>query len=133
MHAFYNGINLGWVAGIFIALFVTGGVQAASMCVLPERYHFRFNKGNIFIWGALAAITGLAGMITILIMTVSMDDLKTGKHWKTECQLMEVNIQTDTFSEPVNKLDCAGVILNVPAKSYYRYIAEWQWYEAKNK
>lgn len=133
MQAFYYGINLGWVAGVFIALFITGFILAAAMCVLPEKYNFRFSKGNTFIWGALAAIVGLAGMFTILIMTVSMDDLETGKHWKTECLLMEVNIQAGTFSEPVNKLDCAGVILNVPAKSYYRYTAEWQWYEAKNK
>lgn len=37
------------------------------------------------------------------------------------------------FSEAVNKLDCAGVIINVPSEKYYRYISEWQLYKAKNK
>lgn len=133
MNAFYYGINLGWIVGIFVALFVVGIILAASMCALPKRYHFRFNIGNTFIWSSLAAIVGLAGMITTLIMAVSMDDLEMGKHWKTECKLLEVNVETGTFSDPVNKLDCSGVIINVPAKSYYRYIYEWGLYEVKNK
>lgn len=55
------------------------------------------------------------------------------QHWQTECKLMEVNIRDGAFSEAVNKLDCAGVIINVPSEKYYRYISEWQLYKAKNK
>ncbi|WP_228297638.1 hypothetical protein [Raoultella ornithinolytica] len=133
MNAFYYGINLGWIAGIFLALFIVGGILAASMCAIPQKYQSRLNAGNTFIWSSLAAVVGLAGILPILIMTVSMDDLEAGKHWQTECKLMEVNIRDGAFSEAVNKLDCAGVIINIPSEKYYRYISEWQLYKAKNK
>lgn len=133
MNAFYAGINLGWIAGLFLAICVVGGILAALMCALPEKYHFRFNIGNTFIWSSLAAIVGLTGMLATLIVTVSKDDLEMGKHWGTECNLMEANVQAETFSYPVSKLNCSGVIINVPAKLYYRFIYEWQLYEARDK
>ena len=131
MNAFYYGTNLGWVAVIFTALFVLGLIVAISICALPEKYHYRFS--GTFILSSLAAVVGLAGIFTTLIMTVSMDDLETGKHWGSECKLMEVNVKQGTFSDPVNKIDCSGVIINVPSGKYYRYISEWQLYKAKNK
>lgn len=133
MNAFYYGINLGWVAGVFLALFVVGCILAASMFAIPEKYNSRFNIGNTFIWSSLAAVVGLSGTITILTMTVSQDGLEVGRHWKTECRLMEANIQTGAFSDRVNKLDCAGIIINVPSGQYYRYISEWELYKAKRK
>ncbi|SQA60710.1 Uncharacterised protein [Raoultella planticola] len=42
MNAFYYGINLGWIAGIFLALFIVGGILAASMCAIPQKYQSRF-------------------------------------------------------------------------------------------
>ena len=78
MNAFYYGINLGWIAGIFLALFIVGGILAASMCAIPQKYQSRFNAGNTFIWSSLAAVVGLAGIIPILIMTVSIDYLEAG-------------------------------------------------------
>lgn len=133
MNAFYYGTNLGWVAGVFLALFVVGCILAASMFAIPEKYLARFNTGNTFIWSSLAAVVGLGGIITILIMTVSQDALEVGRHWKTECRLKEANIQTGAFSDRVNKLDCAGIIINVPSAQYYRYISEWELYKAKRK
>jgi hypothetical protein len=132
MSAFYYGINLGWVAGVFLALFVVGGILITTILVIPEKYHSRFNIVNTFIWSSLAAVVGLSGTVAILTMTVSQDDLEVGRHWKTECRLMEANIQTGAFSDMVNKLDCAGIIINVPSGQYYRYISEWELYKEKN-
>lgn len=75
MNAFYYGINLGWIAGIFLALFIVGASGSINVCN-PQKYQSRFNAGNTFIWSSLAAVVGLAGILPILIMTVSMDDPK---------------------------------------------------------
>ncbi|EPU1046034.1 hypothetical protein ACVUNM_004046 [Raoultella ornithinolytica] len=133
MNAFYYGINLGWVAGVFLALFAVGSILIATILVIPEKYHSRFNIVNTFIWSFLSAMVGLGGTITILTMTVSRDDLEVGRHWKTECRLMEENIQTGVFLDPVNKLDCAGIIINIPSGQYYRYISEWELYKRAGK
>lgn len=59
--------------------------------------------------------------------------IKSGRYWKNDCQLLEVNIQTGSFTSPVNKLDCAGIIINVPRLQYDEYIHQWELYKDKNK
>lgn len=137
LQLYFYGVNLGWLAGGFLALFVTAGILAASVsCIacaaifaLPKKHHIHSGIIKIFLGSALAAIAGIVGTGVVMFVTVSNRELEAGRHWKTECKLMEVNIQTGVFSEPVNKLDCAGVIINVRTRTYNRYILEWQSYE----
>jgi hypothetical protein len=49
-----------------------------------------------------------------------MDELEAGRHWKNDCNTLEVNIPTGAFTSPVNKLDCDGIIINVPGSSIIR-------------
>ncbi|QQQ26160.1 hypothetical protein JIZ39_31365 (plasmid) [Klebsiella grimontii] len=74
-------------------------------------------------------MAGILGTGVVIFVTVSNRELEAGKYWETECKLMEVNIQAGIFLDPVNKLDCAGVIINVRTRIYNRYILEWQSYE----
>jgi hypothetical protein len=39
---------------------------------------------------------------------------------------------TGAFTSPVNKLDCDGIIINVPGE-YYAYIHQWELYQANKK
>ncbi|WP_158414431.1 hypothetical protein, partial [Klebsiella pneumoniae] len=50
-----------------------------------------------------------------------------------DCKTLEVNIPTGAFTSPVNKLDCDGIIINVPGERYYAYIHQWELYQANKK
>ncbi|MDV1572918.1 hypothetical protein RZQ58_29455, partial [Raoultella planticola] len=88
---------------------------------------------NLFFFSALMAVVSLAMLIVFTSESFSMDELESGRHWKNDCQLLEVNIQTGSFTSPVNKLDCAGIIINVPRLQYDEYIHQWELYKDKNK
>jgi hypothetical protein len=108
MNAFYYGINLGWIAGIFLALFIVGGIWQ-HQCVQSTEVSKPFKCWK-HLYLELTGRRGGTGWDTpILIMTVSMDDLEAGKHWHTECKLMEVNIRDGAFSEPVNNWIAPGL------------------------
>ncbi|MFM2973756.1 hypothetical protein AB8S79_29190, partial [Klebsiella pneumoniae] len=49
------------------------------------------------------------------------------------CKTLEVNMPTGAFTSPVNKLDCDGIIINVPQGQYGVYIHQWELYKAKTK
>ncbi len=48
-----------------------------------------------------------------------------GKHWKTECKLIEINIDTGFFSGNGNRLDCAGIVENVKTHDYNTAVAAY--------
>ncbi|HHM1221537.1 hypothetical protein ACMWDS_31290, partial [Klebsiella pneumoniae] len=50
-----------------------------------------------------------------------------------DCRTLEVNMPTGAFTSPVNKLDCDGIIINVPGGQYYSYIHQWELYKANSK
>ncbi|HIH4072945.1 TPA: hypothetical protein ACYSCA_005543 [Klebsiella variicola] len=81
----------------------------------------------------LVAVVGFCGMFVISIHSFSMDELEAGRHWKDDCRTLEVNMPTGAFTSPVNKLDCSGVIINVPQGQYDVYIHQWELYKAKTK
>ncbi|SYL01125.1 Uncharacterised protein [Klebsiella pneumoniae] len=91
------------------------------------------NRGDTFIYCALIAVVGFCGMFVISIHSFSMDELEAGRHWKNDCKTLEVNIPTGAFTSPVNKLDCDGIIINVPGERYYAYIHQWELYQANKK
>lgn len=81
-------------------------------------------------------LTGCFSFITLVVFasqSFTMDELDVGRYWKNDCKFLEVNIPTGAFTEPVNKLECAGVIVNVPVAQYEEYIRQWELYKAKMK
>jgi hypothetical protein len=134
MRAFYlEGSNITWLNVLCILLFVIGVVGALAMFVIPDKFNLRVCRANLFFFSALMAVVSLAMLIVFTSESFSMDELESGRHWKNDCQLLEVNIPTGSFTSPVNKLDCAGIIINVPRLQYDEYIRQWELYKDKNK
>ncbi|VUS88098.1 hypothetical protein SB6424_05478 [Klebsiella pasteurii] len=131
--SYLAGNDFGWLIGVCLILFVIGVVGALAMVATPEKFNLRVNRGDTFIYSALIASVGFCGMFVISIHSFTMDELEAGRHWKNDCKLLEVNIPTGTFTDSVNKLDCAGIIINVPVSQYDEYISQWELYKAKNK
>ena len=103
------------------------------MVAIPEKFNLRVNRGDPFIYCALIAVVGFSGMFVISIHSFSIDELEAGRHWKDDCKTLEVNMPTGAFTSPVNKLDCDGIIINVPGGQYYSYIHQWELYKANSK
>ena len=134
MRAYYlEGDNIEWLIGVCLILFVIGVVGALAMFVIPDKFNLRVCRANLFFFSALMAVVSLAMLIVFTSESFSMDELESGRHWKNDCQLLEVNIPTGSFTAPVNKLDCAGIIINVPRLQYDEYIRQWELYKDKNK
>ncbi|XJP25281.1 hypothetical protein ACF8J8_25515 (plasmid) [Klebsiella pneumoniae] len=134
MKAYYIlGHNVAWLNGICLILFVIGVVGALAMVAIPEKFNLRVNRGDTFIYCALIAVVGFSGMFVISIHSFSMDELEAGRHWKDDCRTLEVNMPTGAFTSPVNKLDCDGIIINVPGGQYYSYIHQWELYKANSE
>ena len=134
MRAHYlEGNNVEWLIGVFLIIFVIGVAGALAMFVIPEKINLRVCRANLFFVSALMAIVAFVMFIVFTSRSFTVDDLEAGRHWKNDCKLLEVNISTGTFTESVNKLDCAGVIINIPKVQYDEYIRQWELYKAKNK
>ena len=134
MRAYYlEGNNIDWLIGVCLILFVIGVVGALAMFVIPEKINLRVCRANVFFFSALMAVVAFVILIVFTSESFTMDELEAGRHWGNDCKLLEVNIPTGTFTEPVNKLDCAGVIINIPKVQSDAYIRQWELYKAKNK
>lgn len=130
---YYEGNNIDWLIGVFLLFFVIGVVGALAMFVIPEKVNLRVCRANLFFFSALMAVVAFAMLIVFTSQSFTMDDLEAGRHWKNDCKLLEVNIPTGTFTDSVNKLDCAGVIINVPVYQYDEYIRQWELYKGAGK
>ena len=128
---YLEGNNISWLAGVCLLLFVIGVVGVLAMFVIPEKFNLRVCRANLFFFSALMAVVAFVMLIVFSSQSFTMDDLEAGRHWKNDCKLLEVNIPTGSFTEPVNKLDCAGVIINIPGVQYDEYIRQWELYKAK--
>ena len=108
-------------------------VLVLAMFVIPEKINLRVCRANVFFFSALMAVVAFVILIVFTSQSFTMDELEAGKHWKNDCKLLEVNIPTGIFTEPVNKLDCAGVIINIPKVQYDEYIRQWELYKRAGK
>lgn len=134
MRAYYlAGNNIDWLIGICLLFFAIGTVIALAMVAIPQKFNLRVNRGDTFIYSGFVAIAGFCGMLVLSIPSFTMDDLEAGRHWKYDCKLLEVNIPTGTFTDLVNKLDCADIIINVPKLQYDEYIRQWELYQSNKK
>lgn len=133
MTAYYlEGNNISWLNGVCLFLILAGVVGGLAVFVIPDKINLRINRGNTFIFSVLITVVALVTVFVFTSRSFTMDELEAGRHWKNDCRLLEVNIPTGTFTDTVNKLDCAGVIINVPRLQYYEYIRQWELYKAKN-
>ncbi|HBU6430665.1 TPA: hypothetical protein MC498_004304 [Klebsiella oxytoca] len=130
---YYEGNNIDWLTGVCLILFVIGVVGALAMFVIPEKINLRVCKANVFFFSAIMAVVAFVTLIVFTSQSFTMDELEAGRHWKKDCKLLEVNIPTGTFTEPVNKLDCAGVIINIPKVQYDEYIRQRELYKRAGK
>ncbi|HBM7345280.1 TPA: hypothetical protein L2B26_005405 [Klebsiella oxytoca] len=134
MTAYYlDGSNITWLSYVCLFLFLAGFVAALAVFVIPEKINLRVHRGNTFIFSVLITVVAFITIFVFTSRSFTMDELEAGKHWKSDCKLLEVNIPTGTFTDTVNKLDCAGVIINVPKIQYDGYIRQWELYKDKNK
>ncbi|HBU8330000.1 hypothetical protein [Klebsiella michiganensis] len=134
MRSWYlEGNNIDWLIGVFLLFFVIGVVGALAMFVIPEKVNLRVCRANLFVFSALMAVVAIAMLIAFTCGSFSMDELEAGRHWKDDCRTLEVNIPTGAFTSPVNKLDCDGIIINVPGGQYDEYIRQWELYQANKK
>ncbi|EHM4620406.1 hypothetical protein KGK29_004552 [Salmonella enterica] len=57
--------------------------------------------------------------------TYDDDDILNGKTW-SQCKMTEKNAYNGAFSENVNKLECHGIIYNIPVSDYYKAIEAYK-------
>lgn len=128
MHAYINGMDVWWILVIDLVMLIAGIIGVFLALILPEHYQFR---GKLFLTGAFTAIIGIAIFFVMVRLTYSASEIDAGRHWKTECSLIEANVQTGFLNDAVNKLRCEGVIVNVPVYAYEAYTEQWQLLQKK--
>ena len=130
---YYEGSNIDWLIGVFLIFCFIGVVGALAMFIIPKKVNLRVCRANLFVFSALMAVVAFAMLIAFTSGSFSIDELEAGRHWKDDCKTLEVNMPTGAFTSPVNKLDCDGIIINVPGERYYAYIHQWELYQANKK
>ena len=130
---YYEGSNIDWLIGVFLIFCIIGVVGALAMFIIPKKVNLRVCRANLFVFSALMAVVAFAMLIAFTSGSFSIDELEAGRHWKDDCRTLEVNMPTGAFTSPVNKLDCDGIIINVPGERYYAYIHQWELYQANKK
>lgn len=113
MFIIYNK-TLGYFGIPCIILFIVS-------CALVAWSMFKKNENlfNISIISTMALFAGI--IITIITPTYDDDDVKNGEVW-SQCKLLEENSYNGTFSENVNKIECKGLIKNIPISTYNKAI-----------
>jgi hypothetical protein len=128
MHAYINGMDVWWAIVIGLVILFAGIIGLFLAFIFPEHYQFR---GNLFLAGAFTALAGFAISFVMVRLTYSASEIDAGRHWKTECSLIEVNVDNGFWTDAVNKLSCEGVIVNVPVYDYEAYTEQWQLLQKK--
>lgn len=75
-------------------------------------------NGRFFDIAAVSAILLFAILIVIIfIPSYDDDDISDGRVL-SQCKMIEQNAYNGSFSENVNKIECNGIIKNIPVSSY---------------
>lgn len=73
---------------------------------------------KIFDISGILAVLCFSGIITsIMIPTYNDEDIKAGEALSA-CKIVEENAYNGLFSDNVNKIDCDGIIKNIPVNTY---------------
>ncbi|APJ79944.1 hypothetical protein [Escherichia coli] len=134
MSAYYfEGNSIDGFIYLCLFLVVICVVNLLAMFVIPEKFSLQISRGKILVCSVLTGCFSFITLVVFASQSFTMDELDVGRYWKNDCKFLEVNIPTGAFTEPVNKLECAGVIVNVPVAQYEEYIRQWELYKAKMK
>lgn len=131
--AYINGNEMGWLLTLVLLFCFVCGVVALAMLAIPKKYSLSVHRGYVFVITAFSAIAGVVAFLVLSSKTFTPDELDVGRHWLHDCTLLAVNIPTGTYTAPVNRLDCAGIIIHVPTPTFNLYTAQWKMYQDKHK
>ncbi|MCD6946298.1 hypothetical protein LTW04_24985 [Escherichia coli] len=129
---YLEGNNISMVVEVCIFLFLIGVICILSVFLLYRKIKMRVNVDYLLAFGVIIALASIVSAVMFTSRSLTMEDLELGRHWKQDCKLLEVNIPTGTFTDPVNRLGCSDVIVNVPTNQYDEYIRQWDLYKVKN-
>ena len=105
MSAYYfEGNNIDWFICLCLFLVVICVVNALAMFVIPEKFSLQVSRGKTLACSALIGGVSFITLVVFASQSFTMDELDVGRYWKNDCKLLEVNIPTGAFTEPVNKL-----------------------------
>lgn len=112
--------TLGYFAIPCIILFMLSCLSAAWSALKKNE--------KIFDISGILAVLFFSGIITsIMIPTYNDEDIKAGEALSA-CKIIEENAYNGAFNDNVNKIDCDGVIKNIPVNTYnklmYAYNSE---------
>ncbi|HII1895570.1 TPA: hypothetical protein ACYZV4_004552 [Escherichia coli] len=79
------------------------------------------NEKIFDISGILSVLFFTGIIISIMIPTYNDEDIKAGEVLSA-CKIVEENAYNGTFNENVNKINCDGVIKNIPVSTYNKLI-----------
>lgn len=105
----------------------------ASHALSFSLFHARYLRGQffkknekIFDITIISTIVLFAGvMLTIIAPSYDDNDIKNGEIW-SQCKILEENAYNGTFSDNVNKLECHGIIKNIPVSHYNKAIEAYK-------
>lgn len=75
------------------------------------------NEKIFDISGILSILFFTGIIISIMIPTYNDEDIKAGEVLSA-CKIVEENAYNGAFNDNVNKIDCDGVIKNIPVNTY---------------
>ncbi|MBL2043904.1 hypothetical protein ELE95_29975, partial [Klebsiella pneumoniae] len=121
MNIYMDGKNVGWL--LYLAMgFVALGIAFLLSHKITSMLKIKSTaNGGLIISGITLILAGFVMFIVVNRSSLSLDDIKMGERWLNECQLLETNINNGLFDEPTNKVNCNGVIENIPKYSYDDY------------
>ena len=106
--------TLGYLGIPCIVLFVLA-------CLFIAFSIYKKNERFFDIAGVSAIVLFAAIIVIIFIPSYDDDDISDGRVL-TQCKMIEVNAYNGQFSENVNKIECSGIIKNIPVSSYNKAI-----------
>lgn len=90
-------------------------------CLLVAWGALKKNEKIFDISGILSVLFFTGIIISIMIPTYNDEDIKAGEVLSA-CKIIEENAYNGTFNENVNKINCDGVIKNIPVSTYNKLI-----------
>lgn len=114
---FVGAISVGFLISLIIVIW------------LMWRYR-KWGKDRFLTESLVILVVFIASLITVFLLpTYNDEDEKYGEKLSS-CRMIEENAFNGSLNENVNKIDCDGVITNIPVSTYQKMIYA---YQEKNK
>lgn len=104
---FVGAIGVGFLISLIIVI------------CLMWRYR-KWGKDRFLTESLVMLVVFIASLITVFLLpTYNDEDVKYGEKLSS-CKMIEENAFNGSFNENVNKIDCDGVITNIPVSTYQK-------------